>query len=1307
MINKLKWIIFSLSLIIILLTSVSSSVMAMDLENNTGDVIEPQNSISDNYYKNVNEKKDSPIENKVIGLNSTTFDTYVTNGEFNDLVSDGDTIDVNGKLDNERFSLNVNKSLNFISSNNESYINVYTQSTGFYGEATGGQITFGHGASGSNITNLYFYNTRVVFSNASDILVNNISVIDNEANIGSGTGHFILNGGSENITINNSYFYTKDNGQHSTVVFTGAQNCIFENNTIEAVGNVGNLVYINTFNSNTDDDNGNITIKNNLLNAKEAPSQMTCFAICIVGSNHLIENNTVIYNGTALSGIWSTADYENITIKNNKFQGSIILGNATGVTINSMKNMNIINNTASYMLIDSANIINNTISLVNINGDNSLFEGNDAKTLNVKGNNNIINNNTISTMNEYAVNITGENNVVTNNNLMSSNGGGNNAILNSGELTTDNNNNAQRYIYLTADNYLDYGYISSTAYYNFNESAILEGDWIHIDNSLIDYLNSFVSTQPQAYVYTNFINNLTLFNMTNDYAEFNILSSNTTFFNCYLPGVHVGRTATTSNARLINSTIGFGPTIVGETDPYVVIEDNSEILGLLHDNQYPFYYTSSMIVNMTSHKFSIFTGTIRRVNYYAVNETGTIRVFLNNNTFNSVIYVDRILDFEGMMAQSNMNTNITFISGSSGSTLKNLIFKDYVILNESGIKFTNCTFNKGVIFNDVSDVEISGCIFNTTDTPIIMKGSTENTIKNNIFIDENEHEVNGAIYLENSNENTIKNNTVNTLNQYTIYADENSIENELTENILSAATTKDRNSVFMNDNNNYIESKEVRYATTINIAVNNQTSISVGDNVPITVNVVDEDNNPVTNGYIEVYADGIFNNKVNLTSGSYDGNIIFEKVSENAMIKVWYYADDTYYNSIANVSGINVEKATVTITADDIIGYVDDTITLNAYITTDNGYIVDEGNVFFIFGDNRYSAKVINGTATYDVTLLPEWTSLKKVNIQFYNTTNFIGTTLKVTPTITIKAIDTIVSLNDISSVMYVPTTLTATVTDENGTNMTTGSVTFTDNEGNILAEANVIEGIATTTATFNKEIDSSITALYNPDSSEYATSTATATLTIQKPITQLTIDDITPTAGQTVTLTVRLTDQLENNITGGKVVFKVNGKTLKDTSGKVIYAKVENGVATAEYTIPNSMAESNITIQATYTGTSKYNKETAEITTEVAKQEATLTIDELPESIQANSNITITARIHAGDTPITTGKVVFKINGKTLKDDNGKVIYAKVDSNGTATITGYNIGDLKATSYTLKAVFTATGYNKLEANQTIDVIRV
>ena len=38
-----------------------------------------------------------------------------------------------------------------------------------------------------------------------------------------------------------------------------------------------------------------------------------------------------------------------------------------------------------------------------------------------------------------------------------------------------------------------------------------------------------------------------------------------------------------------------------------------------------------------------------------------------------------------------------------------------------------------------------------------------------------------------------------------------------------------------------------------------------------------------------------------------------------------------------------------------------------------------------------------------------------------------------------------------------------------------------------------------------------------------------------------------------------------------GKVVFKINGKTVKDKNSKVIYAKVVNNTVEFEYTLPES----------------------------------------------------------------------------------------------------------------------------------------
>ena len=57
----------------------------------------------------------------------------------------------------------------------------------------------------------------------------------------------------------------------------------------------------------------------------------------------------------------------------------------------------------------------------------------------------------------------------------------------------------------------------------------------------------------------------------------------------------------------------------------------------------------------------------------------------------------------------------------------------------------------------------------------------------------------------------------------------------------------------------------------------------------------------------------------------------------------------------------------------------------------------------------------------------------------------------------------------------------------------------------------------------------------------------------------------------------------LGNNINIGKVTFKVNGKTVKDANGKVIYAKVVNGQVSVEYTIPDNMKAKDYNITATF----------------------------------------------------------------------------------------------------------------------------
>ena len=109
------------------------------------------------------------------------------------------------------------------------------------------------------------------------------------------------------------------------------------------------------------------------------------------------------------------------------------------------------------------------------------------------------------------------------------------------------------------------------------------------------------------------------------------------------------------------------------------------------------------------------------------------------------------------------------------------------------------------------------------------------------------------------------------------------------------------------------------------------------------------------------------------------------------------------------------------------------------------------------------------------------------------------------------------------------------------------------------------------------------LTITYIDPTRKYNTATTTTTITVITPT--LTVDTLTTTTGQTINITARITADNETitTINKGKVTFKVNGKTVKDANGKVIYAKVVNGTVSVDYVIPDSMKAGNYTITATF----------------------------------------------------------------------------------------------------------------------------
>jgi len=221
-----------------------------------------------------------------------------------------------------------------------------------------------------------------------------------------------------------------------------------------------------------------------------------------------------------------------------------------------------------------------------------------------------------------------------------------------------------------------------------------------------------------------------------------------------------------------------------------------------------------------------------------------------------------------------------------------------------------------------------------------------------------------------------------------------------------------------------------------------------------------------------------------------------------------------------------------------------------------------------------------------------------------------------------------------------------------------------------------------------------------------HAASEATVIYHIRGYVLKVDTTEFVKGSNATLQASIYFEDQVSTDINTGKVTFKVNGKTVKDANGKIIYAKIVNGTAKIEnYTIPDEWDKKNITIQAVSSASSQIFKlkselETLKIVEEIVDEPVFTT-----ESIDATvgAQVTFKATIKDSDKVINEGKVVFKVNGKTLKDANGKIIYVKVVNN--QAVLDYEIPESwKVKQYTITAVFYSSTYERLQAESNLTI---
>ena len=311
-----------------------------------------------------------------IVTNETFFD-YFINGTLADYVPEGATLDFRGKFyshDDVKFDLVINKPINMISTTDDAFIDLNTTAGSLLGENPGSCFTINNGGSGSNVSGIIFHNTQVWIYDAHNVVLNNISVIVENKRVGSGVGTTAIRHGSTNVTLKNSYIYTSNNGGSSSIVLTHVQNCTVENNTIVGEGNVGNLLYLNTFNdAGCDLSNDYNKIINNKITGP-SPAAGICYGIGINGNNNLIAGNVINYAGNGIVPAWGA------TPNNNTYCGNVLIGGAS---------MSVAASSIAY---------NNTVSGTLTIGSGSVAYNNTAKAISVSSNSVVSNSSATATL---------------------------------------------------------------------------------------------------------------------------------------------------------------------------------------------------------------------------------------------------------------------------------------------------------------------------------------------------------------------------------------------------------------------------------------------------------------------------------------------------------------------------------------------------------------------------------------------------------------------------------------------------------------------------------------------------------------------------------------------------------------------------------------------------------------------------------------------------------------------------------------------------------------------------------------------
>ena len=988
--------------------------------------------------------------NTQVNINNTNFDDYFSNEGFIGGIDNGYTLNfiTDVSRNNKTYVLDKQVTINGAAHT----LTLNTTSGSYYGNETGGAFIIDHGASGTQLSNLNFYNTQVFVRNTTNVTVSNVNVTVENQRIGQGVGVFSIRDNASYVTVENSNFKTTNNNGSSTLVLAWANNCTLINNTITGTGDVGNLIYLTTYNvqgqSYTDItlNRGNRIINNTV---RGPVNSGLCYGITLSGGDNFVENNTIYHQGQGITTQWMSTSSIDWTIGDNydRYTGNTYKNNKlyNGSSFTASLNSTIENNTCSGTVISG---VNSTLKNNAFTGVVSLQSGSNATentitTLKALGNNTIIGNNIT------LLNITGSNVAMINNtgdSLYVISGLTNITSCNDDFIFVNNNSS------ITPCNH-----IHNT---NIRKSKSLKREdieWFEVTITKDNYLDYFIDETGL---------DIRIF-IKHPYSRIYIESLPT-------PGLYLGM-ASKRMAGYVYEIIGINNCTLNNFQINIAnkIDSNITIANMTLTYNTRFDDASKMLAISSEKNSSVLLENI------------TIKAKYVDSVDSDICPINRICDDKTKVTINNCNITLN-VNEFDNPAEHNI---SAINLQNSNNIISNCNINASVPSNMID--------WDKTNHPASMvicsRGSNTTLKNNNITITESQaldERFNTLYGILLSSNNTLVNNTINITG---------------TEYLYSIQVRGSNNNI----SNNNINLTSRNYLSGIMIEGVGMSNNTIANN-NIIFNGGNRSSDPSTHAEDSVYGISI----QNFGYGGYDyipgsGNVTNNKVINNTITGTGYnvYAFEQFGGDNTTVANNTINLTALTPMAIGIIG---------AYSNvTGNNIIVDGADnathpsadylkprttgIYFAYGQENNAINntinsqnnagiIIDGGETNDIV---RYNTVKSLNNTYAVTVtgnnhqvtdnSLVAKELSGDNSVLATGENNTIKDNTGKNIEYVninvdsaiigtvntPIAVVVNVTTTDGSKVGEGFVRLTDNKGNIIAGATVVDGSATIYTTF------------------------------------------------------------------------------------------------------------------------------------------------------------------------------------------------------------------------------------------------